>query len=95
MPEVDRAVKVLDDGRCFTITYGTPGFYLLKGFLSQQSEAAGEDPILAAPVEVPEGRPFLTDQQASEAFEQLLPEMLTNWPDMCSRLGIAPGATRR
>lgn len=95
MPEVDRAVKVLEDGRFFEITHRVPGTWLLQGFLSEESAAGGEDPLLAAAGDVPDGRDYVTDQQAAAVFDQWVPQFVEHWSEFCGRLGIPEGATRR
>jgi hypothetical protein len=95
MPEVDRAVRVLEDGRFFSVTYRVPGRWLLQGFVSEESEQAGEPALMACADEVPDGRDYLTDQEAQALLDEWVPRFLESWTTMCQTLGVPEGATRR
>jgi hypothetical protein len=95
MPEIDNAVRILDDGRYFTISYRTPGTWFLQAFLSEESAQADDDPLMAAADHVPDGRDYLTDREAAAIFDEWVPRFLDGWEEMCERLGVAAGATRR
>lgn len=95
MPEVDQAIKVLADGRYFTITFRAPGTWLLQAFLSEESNRAGDGPVMAAADVRPAGRYLLTDREAAAVFDEWVPRFLEGWDEMCDRLGIPAGSVRR
>lgn len=95
MPEVDRAVRTLDDGRYFLITHRVPGTWFLQGFLSEESADAGDPPVMATADAVPGGRDYLHHTEAVALLDEWVPRFLEGWDEMCDRLGVAAGATRR
>lgn len=95
MPEVDEAIRVLEDGRYFMIGHRVPGTWFMQGFLSKESAEADEDPMMATADAVPDGRDYLTHEQAQALLDKLVPRFLEHWDEMRERLGVPAGATRR
>lgn len=82
---------LLEDGRYgyFRARHGRWSFMV---YLSSESDAHGEDPVMAA---AGEAEPEPDHPEVVAILEEFLPRFIAEWPEIRVALGIPEGARRR